>query len=209
MSVILAFLTAVLLVLFGDRMLRRRATPEERVIVPRYVHPGHGWARRSSDGYVQVGIDEFGQGVIGSVDSIELPRLLRRVRQGEVALRIRHGKRVVPVLSPVSGWVVEKNEMVQHDPTLVNTSPLGDGWLFKVRPVRFSSEVHNLMTGRAASQWLELVRARLAGLFAGTPALLFQDGGFMLENLSDRCSDEEWDRVVSEIFHVEMTEAKQ
>lgn len=209
MSVILAFLTAALLILFGGKMVRRRVGAEERVIVPRYVHPGHGWARRSADGYVQIGIDEFAQGVIGSIDSVELPRLLHRVRQGEVALRIRHGERMVPVLSPVSGWVVEKNEMVMHNPSLVNTSPQADGWLFKVRPLRFASEAHNLMTGRAASQWLELARARLAGLFAGTPALLFQDGGFMLDNLSDRCSDEEWARVVSEIFHVETMETRQ
>jgi len=43
---------------------------------------GHGWIRETEDGYVLVGMDDFAQSIIGSVHDVKLPRLLRRVHQG-------------------------------------------------------------------------------------------------------------------------------
>lgn len=203
MSVLMAFLTAVALILFGGRLLRKRATEGESVITRRYTHPGHGWIRETGDGHVVVGVDDLAQSVIGTVDAVDVPRLLHRVRQGEIGWWVRHGERRVPMISPITGWVVEKNEMVKINPTLVNTSPLGDGWLFKVRPARLSTELHNLMTGTSVVQWLDTVRAQLARIFTATPALMYQDGGVMLHGLADRCSDEEWNRVVKEFFRID------
>jgi hypothetical protein len=109
------------------------------------------------------------------------------------------------MVCPVSGRVIEKNEMVLANPGLVNTSPYGDGWLIRVRPRRFSAELHNLITGRSASQWVDGARARLAGFFSGAPALMYQDGGVMLSDLADRCSDEEWERLLHEFFLADTT----
>jgi hypothetical protein len=97
---------------------------------------------------------------------------------------------------------VEKNESVMHTPSLVNSSPYGDGWLFKVHPHKMTSQLRNLLSGRAAQQWQDVVRSQLNRLFSGTPALLYQDGGLMMRNISDRCSDEEWDNIVKQFFLV-------
>jgi hypothetical protein len=131
---------------------------------------------------------------------VELPRLLKRIEQGKTAWRVRHGSREVSMLSPVSGRVIEKNEMVRADPSLLNSSPYGDGWLLRVRPRRLAPQLCNLFTGKAAQLWLDAARSRLAGFFASTPALMYQDGGVMMTNLSDRCSDDEWDRIAREFF---------
>ncbi len=171
----------------------------------RYIHPGHTWARETEDGDVIVGVDDFAQSLIGSVEGVELPGLLRRVEQGKVAWTVRHGVRAVPMVCPVSGRVIEKNEMVLTNPGLVNASPYGDGWLIRVRPRRFPAEIHNLITGRSASQWVDGARARLAGFFSGAPVLMYQDGGVMLTDLADRCSDEEWDRLLHEFFLTDTT----
>ncbi len=200
MSAILALLTATILIIIG---LIRSRRPRERfapVIVPRYHHQGHTWVRESEDGDVIVGVDEFAQSLIGSVDEIRLPRLLASVRQGGVAYYIRHGSRVVPILSPVSGRVVAKNQMLKANPMLINTSPYGDGWLVRIKPRRFVSEMNNLFSGKAAYQWLDSVRARLHQVFAGTPALMYQDGGEFIRDLSDKCSDQEWATLVNEFF---------
>ena len=206
MSILLA-VTTLLILLVADYFRRSRleTAVAKPVFVKRYVHPGHAWLRETEDGDVLVGLDEFAGSLIGSIDAIQLPRLLRKVEQGGVALTVRHGSRVVPILSPVSGRVIEKNEMIMTDPSLVNSSPYGDGWLYRVRPVRLSSQLHNLVTGKQSQQWLDAVRARLGRFFSGTPALMYQDGGVMVNNLSDRCSDEEWSRLVKEFFLVEDT----
>jgi hypothetical protein len=60
--------------------------------------------------------------------------------------------------------------------------------------------LHNLLTGRAAHQWLDGVRADLGRFFSGTPALMYQDGGVMVHDLADRCSDREWEALSKEFF---------
>jgi glycine cleavage system H protein len=206
MSLILA-LTTVLILIVIDQLRRsaKRAPEAPPVMVKRYHHPGHTWARETADGDVLIGIDDFAQTLIGQVDGVELPRLLKKVQQGGVAMHVHHGKRRVPIVSPVTGRVIEKNEMVKHQPWLVNTAPYGDGWILRVRPNRLARQLNNLLTGKSAALWLDSMKPRLASLFSGTPALMYQDGGMMMNNLSDRCSDEEWDRLVEAFF---LTEAK-
>ena len=204
MSTLLALVTVIVLMVVG--LIRRsshRATVAPPVIVKRYIHPGHTWARETEDGDVLVGIDDFAQSLIGTIDGLELPRLLRSVEQGKVAWKVRHGSREVPMICPVSGRVIEKNEMVTAHPGLVNSSPYGDGWLIRVRPRRLPAQLHNLLTGRSAQQWLDGARAQLSRFFSGTPALMYQDGGVMLTDLADRCSQQEWEKLVAEFFLVD------
>lgn len=202
MSAILALATALVLIIASMFRVKKKQQEPAAVLVRRYVHPGHTWARMTEDGDVVVGVDEFAQSVIGTVEGVDLPRLLHKVTQGGVALRVKHNARRVPLVSPVSGWVIEKNEMVLHNPSLVNTSPYGDGWLFKVRPHKVEAQLHNLFSGKAVHQWQETARAQLNRLFTGTPALMYQDGGVLLHNLSDRCSDKEWETIVNDVFLV-------
>jgi len=199
MSAILA-LTTVIILLIASALRRKKPAMAPAVFVKRYMHPGHTWVRETPDGEVLVGIDDFAAALIGPVDGVELPRLLRNVRQGEIAMSVRHGSRTVPLISPVSGRVVGKNEMVLATPSLIGDSPYGDGWLIRVRPRRLNAQLHNLLTGKPAQQWLDAVRSQLAGFFSGTPALMYQDGGTMMTNLGDRCSDEEWERLVNTFF---------
>ena len=205
MSVILGLLTAIVLITIGWLRSKRHQEREHPVIVRRFLHPGHAWMRETEDGDVLVGIDDFAQNVIGSIEEIRLPRLLKRVRQGGVAWHIRHGNRIVPILSPVSGRVVEKNEMVRNNPSLVNTSPYRDGWLLRIKPAGLPLQLRNLLTGKPAQQWQESVRSRLGQFFSGTPALMYQDGGELVHDLADKCSDQEWDALVKEFFLAETT----
>ncbi len=203
MSAILAILTAAIMIAIGLLRPRRAQKPVTQVLVRRYVHPGHGWLRMTEDGDVLVGMDDFAQTVAGSIDTVTLPRLLRKVRPGEVAWEVTHSSKKLRMVSPVSGGVVEKNEMVLNNPSLINTSPYGDGWLFRVHPTKLSPQLHNLLTGKSVFEWQETVKVQLLRFFSGTPALMYQDGGVILTNLSERCSDEEWKGITREFFLTE------
>jgi glycine cleavage system H protein len=200
MSAILALITAIILVMMGlirSRKPRERPAPS---IIERYVHPGHTWVRTTSDGYVVIGVDDFAQSLMGMITGIVLPRYLTHVTQGRTVLRLSHSGRDLSMLSPVSGWVVEKNEMVLNNPSLINVSPYGEGWLFKVKPYRLSTQLNNLLNGRTAHLWQDAARARLRQFFSGTPALTFQDGGVIVNDIADRCSDAEWKALTEEFF---------
>ncbi len=201
MSVILGLVTAMVLIIIGALRSKRPQEQASPVMVRRYVHPGHAWVRETEAGDVLIGIDDFAQSVIGIVDEVSLPRTLKSVKQGGVGWEVRHGARTIRFVSPVSGRVIEKNEMVLTNPSLVNQSPYGDGWLIRVRPTKLSMQLANLLTGKTAQQWQDSVRARLSQFFSATPALMYQDGGEFVRDLSDKCSDDEWNALVKEFFH--------
>ena len=203
MSLILGIISAAILIGISMLGLRKPKKVSEDVIVHRYVHPGHTWLRVTPDGDVLVGLDDFAQSLIGTIDGVELPRMLKRLEQGGAAWSVWHGHRRVTLVSPVSGRVVEKNEMVLLNPSLMNTAPYGDGWILRVRPKKLHLQQQNLMTGKAAQRWLESVRVQLAGFFTATPALMYQDGGELVRDLSDRCSDDEWSRITRSFFLTE------
>jgi len=207
MSIIFAVITAAILITVGILRAKRPVTEKETVIVRRFVHPGHTWLRMTEDGDALVGMDDFAQSLIGTIDEVALPRMLRRLEQGGPALQVWHGHRRVTLVSPVTGRVVAKNEMVLHNPSLVNTAPYGDGWLLRVRPKKVLLQQRNLLTGKAVQRWMDTVRTQLAAFFVTTPALMYQDGGELVENLADRCSDDEWDKITKTFFLTDATTA--
>jgi len=203
MSAILALVTAIVIISIALMRSRKPKKVAEPVLVKRYVHPGHGWIRMTNDGYAVVGMDDFSQSLLGKINQVQLPRMLKHLDQGSAAWEVWHGNRHLRMVSPVSGWVVEKNEAVLQDPSLINNSPYGEGWLFKVKPSKLSSQLHNLLTGRAVHQWQDVVTSQFRRFFSTTPALMMQDGGVLLDGLADRCSDEEWNAIANEFFLTE------
>ncbi|HXG00385.1 MAG TPA: glycine cleavage system protein H [Bacteroidota bacterium] len=200
MSLVLAIATAMVLILWGVLRKKQPAGVPKPVFVRRFIHPGHTWMKETEDGDVLVGMDEFAVNLIGTIDDVTLPRLLKKVKQGEPAWYVRHNNRIVPLVSPVTGRVIEKNEMVRHNPQIVNTSPYTDGWLLRIRPRKMQAQLNNLFAGRAAHQWLEQARARLVALFSEESILMYQDGGELLRDFADRLSDEEWKQVAREFL---------
>jgi glycine cleavage system H protein len=93
----------------------------------------HAWVL--ADGTrARVGISDFAQAELGEIAYVELPEPGRRVRRGEVACTVDSLKSSSEIYAPVSGTVVESNHVLaaEENCPLVNTDPLGDGWLFVV-----------------------------------------------------------------------------
>ena len=197
MSTILAILMILTLVLTEHMRRKKKRVP---VFTRQYIHPGHTWMRMTQDGDVMVGVDDFAAGVLGEISSIVLPRYLKKVRQGQPSFTIDNKGRSVTFVSPVTGRVVEKNEMVLHYPALATVSPLRDGWLFKVHPSDLLNETRNLLAGRWAELWMELARTHLLRVFSMHPVPVSQDGGRIINDLALHCSEEEWNTLKRELF---------
>ena len=65
--------------------------------------------------------------------SCSSPRSARRSRPGDSVGEVESTKSVSDIYAPVGGEVVEVNQTVVDDPSLVNSDPYGEGWLFRVR----------------------------------------------------------------------------
>jgi glycine cleavage system H protein len=81
----------------------------------------------------QVGITDYAQGELGDIVYVELPSPGDKFGRMEVFGTVEAVKAVSDLYSPVAGTVVEVNESLQGDPSLVNSDPYGDGWLIKIR----------------------------------------------------------------------------
>ena len=75
---------------------------------------------------------------------VELPKAGSRLAKGEAAAVVESVKAASDVYSPISGEVAQVNETVVNDPSLVNSDPMGNGWLFKLK-IADPSEIEGLM----------------------------------------------------------------
>jgi glycine cleavage system H protein len=80
-----------------------------------------------------VGITDFAQAQLGDIVFVEVPEAGRQVTQGGDAAVVESVKAASDVYAPVSGEVVEGNQALADDPSLVNSDPEGEGWFFKIR----------------------------------------------------------------------------
>lgn len=93
----------------------------------------HYWARQE-DGLVVQGATDFAQKLAGDIVYVELPKVGRKIQQGKPFMSIESGKWVGRVYAVVSGEIVEANQELDDDPTLINCDPYGAGWIVKIRP---------------------------------------------------------------------------
>lgn len=92
----------------------------------------HEWVRVQGD-IATVGITDHAQHELTDIVFVELPAKGRFLTAGGPCAVVESVKTASDIYSPVSGEVVEVNEAVTGNPSLVNTDPYGQGWLFKVQ----------------------------------------------------------------------------
>ncbi|MEW5866566.1 MAG: glycine cleavage system protein GcvH [Bacillota bacterium] len=118
-----------------------------------YYEPNHSWAKVDGD-TVTVGLNDFAQKLAGEFVSVDLPSEGKKVQQGKPIAAVESGKWVGRVYAPVSGEVIEVNENVEDDPTLMNSDPYGEGWVLKIK-MDDPAELESLLQGEKAAKWLE------------------------------------------------------
>lgn len=93
----------------------------------------HEWGRIDEEGVLTVGISDHAQDLLGDIVFIELPDVGDVLdAEGESAI-VESVKAASDVFSPLSGEVIEINEKLLDEPEVVNSSPLEDGWFFKIK----------------------------------------------------------------------------
>ena len=112
-----------------------------------YYTQEHEWVRIEGD-LATVGVTDFAQGQLGDVVFVEIPEAGRQVTKGGEAAVVESVKAASDVYAPVSGEVVDGNEALVEDPSLVNTDPEGEGWFFRLR-LSDPSELAGLMDAEA------------------------------------------------------------
>lgn len=91
----------------------------------------HEWVQL--DGSVAtIGITDYAADKLGDVVYVDLPAAGTALTAGDACGEIESTKSVGELYAPVDGTVVEVNDAVVDDPSLVNADAFGGGWLLKL-----------------------------------------------------------------------------
>jgi glycine cleavage system H protein len=118
-----------------------------------YYHEEHMWARVEGRKVV-VGITDFAQKLAGDISYVDIPEEGDEVEQGERVGTIETGKWLGKLYAPVSGEVTSRNEKLEDDPTIINSDPHGEGWIFEIE-MSDPDELEKLLHGEDAVEWLK------------------------------------------------------
>ncbi|WP_055477735.1 glycine cleavage system protein GcvH [Sphaerimonospora mesophila] len=102
----------------------------------------HEWVAGLDEGSTAtVGITAHAAEQLGDVVYVQVPEVGATVSAGDAVGEVESTKSVSDIFCPVDGEIVETNPAVVDDPSLVNSDPYGEGWLFRVRVEHEPDEV--------------------------------------------------------------------
>lgn len=116
-------------------------------------HKEFCWVKPIGDDVVEVGMNDFYYKLAGEISYVDMPGEGDEIKMDERIGTIETGKWVGKLIAPVSGEIIEVNEIVSDDPAQLNSAPY-DVWLFKVK-LADPSELDKLLKGEAAVEWLK------------------------------------------------------
>jgi len=114
----------------------------------------HEWVKIEGD-IATVGITDFAQGELGDIVYVDVETVDESIEQNEVFGSVEAVKTVSDLFMPLSGEIIEFNELLEDAPEKVNTDAYGDGWLIKIK-ISNDSEISGLLD---ASGYKEIIGA--------------------------------------------------
>jgi glycine cleavage system H protein len=134
-----------------------------------YQAETHMWVLVTEPGRVRIGMDSVGIETSGTLAQLSIVPTGTELAAGRPFGQLEAAKFVGPLVSPVSGVVLELNGAAVADAGLVERDPYGAGWLIEVR----LGEADDGLTGLLAdpteiTAWFaaKIARYRLDGVIA-------------------------------------------
>ncbi len=106
----------------------------------------HEWARVEGD-IVTTGLTEFAVTHLSDLVFIDMPEVGETVARNEGFAEVESVKAVVEINAPVSGEVVEVNQVVADEVETISRDCYREGWIIKIK-MSDPSELDNLMDAK-------------------------------------------------------------
>ena len=103
----------------------------------------HEWIKLDGE-EATIGITKHATEMLGDIVFAELPEKGSNVDKDGTAGVVESTKAASDVYTPVSGEVIDTNQMIVDDPSKINEDPEESAWFFKLR-IKDKSEMDSLM----------------------------------------------------------------
>jgi len=106
------------------------------------------WAYINTEGFVSVGVTDLFLKTIRSFKSIKLNAIASNVNQGFPFCEIESSDGIIHrALAPLTGKILERNEKLLTEPTLIEKDPYFEGWIYRIVPEAIDFELKYLIKG--------------------------------------------------------------
>jgi len=166
--------------------------------VPRdyYIHRGHGWARVEYGGRVRIGLDDFGNRLVGRADKFRLPGLGTRFAASEESFILAREGHEAGVKAPLNGVVTAVNQKLMDFPADANADPYCAGWVMLIDPFELKTDLKGLTFGVESARFIEAEAERLLSLIVDDPAAAAAAGGEPISDVYGSFKEIGWDNLV-------------
>jgi glycine cleavage system H lipoate-binding protein len=175
-----------------------------------FYNKTHTWTFMEKSGRVKMGLDDFLLHITGPLTKVNIKQAGELIRKGEPALTIiQKGKQLV-INAPVTGTVKLQNTKLLDDISLLNNSPVQDGWIYEIEPSQWEKESQFLIMADKYKDWLKNEFSRLKDFLAYNrqtaeaefvPVML-QDGGELQDALLSDFGPEVWEEFQIKFINI-------
>ena len=103
----------------------------------------HEWIKLEGELAI-IGITKHAAEMLGDIVFVELPEKGSNVEKDGTAGVVESTKAASDVYTPLSGEVLDTNQLIVDDPSKINADPEGEAWFFKLK-IKDKSEMDSLM----------------------------------------------------------------
>jgi len=104
----------------------------------------HEWIKIEGE-VATVGITKHATEMLGDIVFVELPEKGSMLEKDGTTGVVESTKAASDVYTPISGEVIDKNQSIVDDPSIINSDPEGNAWFFKLK-IKDQSEMNSLMS---------------------------------------------------------------
>ena len=118
-----------------------------------YFSKEHEWIEVGDD-LGTVGITLYAQEQLGDIVFAEVTKLKEKVLRNDDVAVVESVKAASDIFAPVSGTVIEWNDLLDDAPETLNSDPTKSGWVFKMT-IDAPEEIQELMDEAAYNKFIE------------------------------------------------------
>ena len=118
-----------------------------------YFSKEHEWIEVEDD-LGTVGITLYAQEQLGDIVFAEVTKLKEKVLRNDDVAVVESVKAASDIFAPVSGTIIEWNDLLDDAPETLNSDPTKSGWVFKIT-IDAPEELQELMDEAEYNEFIE------------------------------------------------------